>query len=125
VRAGFHAPAQIDGNASSVGRRLRSVTQALNVIDVMKGTGVGIASELTCAVQYELLLVEKASDEHNQTDVQGWVRPTFGDLGEMVGLVMQDGTTVRFAFTGMDGTVAVEEMIPKGNLSPHKRLDLN
>jgi hypothetical protein len=101
------------------------VTKALNVIDVMKGTGVGVASDLTCAVQYELLLVEKTFDEHKQMGVQGWVRPTFGYVGETVGLVMKDGTTVKFAFTGVDGTVAIEEMIPKGNLSSHKRPDLN
>jgi hypothetical protein len=93
----------------------------LNVIDVMKGTGVGIAFELRCAVQYELLLVEQT----NRTDVQGWVRPTFGGVGESLGLVMQDGTTVKFAFTGVDGSIAVEEMIPRGNLAPHKRPDLN
>jgi hypothetical protein len=101
------------------------VTQTLNVIDVMKGAGVGVACDLTCPVQYELLLVEKTFDEHKQLDVQGWVRPTFGYVGETVGLVMKDGTTVKFAFTGVDGAVAIEEMIPKAILSSHKRSDLN
>lgn len=101
------------------------MTQTLNVIDVMKGTGLGMASGFTRAVQYELLLVENTSDGHQETLVQGWVRPTFGIPGETVGMEMQDGTRVRFAFTGTDDLVTVEEMIPKGNLYPDIRTDLN
>jgi hypothetical protein len=89
------------------------VGQAMNVIDVLKGTGVGVASSGKSAVRYELLVLDKDGDDRK--GIQGWVLPTFGMWGETLTLEMQDGTSVQFSYVHKDGTVEVQGgVVPKG-----------
>lgn len=80
----------------------------MNVADVMRGRGTGIASDGRRSVRYELLIAEH-EDGKRKREIQGWVLPTFGVFGEAVTLEMPDGTSATFAFLDNDGAVAVKE----------------
>jgi hypothetical protein len=76
----------------------------MKVIDVLKGTGVGVAADIRKSVQYEFLVYEK-------NEVTGWVLPTFGVWQESLTLQMQDGIMVHFHFVDNNGTASVREII--------------
>jgi len=80
----------------------------MKVIDVLKGTGVGVAADARKTVQYEFLIYEKVGDA---SEVKGWVLPTFGVWEESLTLQMQDGIMVHFHFMDNNGTAAVREII--------------
>jgi hypothetical protein len=80
------------------------------IVDVMKGTGRGLAMNGTVPVSYELL-VHKEGREHKgfeqKSVIRGWVRPPFGATDELLTLEMQDGTSVAFTYTDASGAVTV------------------
>jgi hypothetical protein len=41
-------------------------------------------------------------------EVHGWIRPVFGNDGEMLTLEMNDESTLRFFFTDGDGTITAK-----------------
>ncbi len=87
----------------------------MQVVDIMKGTGIGISPDGQRFVRYELLLVEIGHDGNKTTDIQGWVLPTFGMFGETLILTMQDGRRVSFVFLDNDGVVSVKELSPSAD----------
>lgn len=85
----------------------------MNIIDVLKGTGVGVSDGTKSSVRYELLVSE--SEDGNKTrEINGWILPTFGIYGQTLTLEMQDGTTVRFRYLDHAGTVQVQgDVMPR------------
>jgi hypothetical protein len=69
----------------------------MKLIDVLKGTGTVVSGTGNTFVQYDLKVYE--------TEIQGWIRPHFGEEKERLTLRMQDGSTVRFMFMDTQGTV--------------------
>jgi hypothetical protein len=84
----------------------------MRVLDVLKGTGTGVAEDVRRSVRYELSIFDPPSDGESTGQIQGWVLPTFGVLGETVTLEMQDGGHVVFEFLSNDGVVSVKDIVP-------------
>jgi len=82
-------------------------------MDVFKGTGTGVSQDVRRQVRYELLVLERPLDGERTPQIQGWVLPTFGVLGETVTLEMQDGTSIVFEFLSNDGVVSVKKVVPR------------
>jgi hypothetical protein len=87
------------------------VGASVNIVDVLKGIGIGVSNDRKCSVRYEFLVSETPDGEQK---IDGWVLPTFGVFGETLTLQMQDGTSVKFTFVERDGTVLVD-----GGVSPN------
>jgi hypothetical protein len=50
----------------------------INVTDVMKGSGIGVAASTRCPVRSEFLVMKHNNDGEIKKAFQGWVLPTLG-----------------------------------------------
>lgn len=85
----------------------------MKVIDVLKGTGLGVSDGVKSSVRYELLVYE-SEDGKKTREISGWILPTFGIYGQTLILEMQDGTSVKFLYLDHSGTVQVQgDVLPR------------
>lgn len=85
----------------------------MNIVDVLKGTGLGVSDGVKSPVRYELL-VNESQDGKKTREINGWILPTFGIYGQTLTLEMQDGTSVKFTYLDQAGSVQVQgDVLPR------------
>ena len=88
----------------------------MNIVDVLKGTGLGVSDGVKSAVRYELL-VSESEDGTKTRQISGWILPTFGIYGQTLTLEMQDGTSVKFLYLDQAGSVQVQgDVVPRSTV---------
>jgi hypothetical protein len=82
---------------------------SIDLIDTLKGQGIGISKTGETPVEYELNIyqhrINVGDDDAIPTwkEFRGWIRPVFGDDDEMLTLEFNDRSALRFSFSDKKG----------------------
>ena len=77
---------------------LPTITRTImKVVKMMKGCGAGISLEGNIPVEFQLDFYQNEGADGTER-ICGWVRPRFGERGELLTLKADDVGTVNFAF---------------------------
>jgi len=85
----------------------------MDLIDTLRGEGIGVSKVGSTPVEYELRIFQnRIRIGHHETipgikGIEGWIQPVFGEFGEMLTLELKDRSTVNFFFADRHGKISV------------------